>query len=86
MINTSTRMHNAVYNFYTVMGEASPMNFGTLHLPVHQVYKAVHLWWRTKLGTMGASAAVDNEEHMTVMNELASVSRGTLAISVVHKG
>ena len=56
----------------------------TIHLPVHAVYKAVHLWWRTTLGMTGDSAAADDklllQQHMTVVNDLAGVSIGTLAI------
>ena len=53
----------------------------TVHLPAHAVYRAVHLWWRTMLGTTGASAtAADDEQHLTVMNGLASISIGTYVL------
>ena len=54
-----------------------------MHLPVHAVYRAVHLWWCTMFGTTGDSAAADNKQQLTVMNDLAGISIGTLAISVV---
>ena len=31
----------------------------TMHLPVHAVYSAVQLWWRTTLGTTADSAPAD---------------------------
>ena len=55
------------------MREASPINFSTgcsMHLPVHAVYRVIHLWWRTMLGTTGAST----EQHLTVMNNFAGIS------------
>ena len=36
------------------------------------------------LGTMGASAAADNKQHMTEDNDLASVFVGTSAIIICH--
>ena len=54
-----------------------------MHLPVHAVYRAVHLWWCTMLSMTGDSAAADDEQHLTVVNDLAGVSIGTLATSVV---
>ena len=53
-------MHNAIYAQDAVY--SAP--------PVHAVYRAVHLWWRTTLGTTGASSAADDEQHMTVVNDL----------------
>ena len=55
----------------------------TTHLPVHAVYRAVHLWWHTMLGMTEASAAADDEQHLTVVNDIAGVSISTLAISIV---
>ena len=55
----------------------------TIHLPVHAVYSVVHLWCHTMLSTTRDSAAADNKQHLTVVNDLAGVSIGTLAISVI---
>ena len=55
----------------------------TMHLPVHAVYRAVHLWWCTMLSTMRDSAAADTKQHLTLMNDIAGVSISILAISVV---
>ena len=57
-------------------------NSYTMHLPVHAEYRAVHLWWCTTLGTMGDSAAADNEQHLTMVNDLAGISIGTLTIRI----
>ena len=54
-----------------------------MHVHVHAVYRAVHLWWHTTLGRTGASAAADDNQHLTVVKDLAGVSTGTLAVSVV---
>ena len=37
------------------------------------------------LGITGASAAADDKEHLTVMNDLAGASIGALAISVIRR-
>ena len=77
-----------VYNLYTATGEASPINFKEINKEpaqdavynapcVHIIYRAVDQWWCTMLSTTGASAAADDEQHLTVVNDLASVSIGT---------
>ena len=76
-------MHNAVYNLYTAMEEASSYNFKEIEEELGQdavynthpciIYRAVHPQWRTMLIMIRASAALDNEQHMTVVNELPSI-------------
>lgn len=83
MISTSIQAHNAVYNVYTAMAEASPFDFEKIEKepaqdavynapwpPVYVVYRAVHLWWQM----MRASAVADDKQHMTEVNDLAGVS------------
>ena len=90
-----TRTHNAVYNLYTAMREDSPHNFEEIEEELAQdavynapsciIYRAVHPQWCTMLIVITASAAADNGQYMTVVNDLPGISISNFGVSVVLK-
>ena len=84
-----------MYNLYTAMEEASSYNFKEIEEELAQdavynapsciIYRAVHPQWRTMLIVIRASAAADNEQYMTVVNDLPDIFISNFGISVVLK-
>ena len=74
----------SVSNFEEI--EEEPAQDAVYNAPhVRAIYRAVHLWWCTMLSTMEASAATDDKQHMTALNDLASVFVGTISVVLQYR-